>query len=1396
MKTRVNVWFALTTLLLISLPSQVWAAAPTGLKAVPIAPDRIELSWGQSTSGLCVNVQRRLDNASWENIASGLCDQTYYEDQPHPSRERYFYQVCADEDPDDCSNVTWAIPVYTGAPLSSWVDVTAPLDGCPDVDPHDCNDDSLGIQCRLELLGETDPKFDPDDQPKNPAPAVLYFPDGTYLLSQTVFLEGKYGVSLIGQSMNGTIIKWIGPPGRIIKVLNSDSGAQGTHAEYSGDCGPGDLPACHFEVQAAVMFHDEGSLYSTFRNFTWDAGTDAEKPDADPASRYVVAFDESACGFCDSNDPDGCPPPSEYSLQCDGIAGNEQHPHLRRNIGYYDTGSAHFDSVFKNAWIGLRVGHYNVRNDEMTIRRCTFLNNDFGISIEDANALQEYIWDSKFEGNWVAGITNYIKDEYGDTAVGHSRDGDPSDWGGDFRVLRSRFVNNKTHDIFYSPTGHFTIRDNWSKGSGQFIYANGGGTRAPQTIIHNRVQLSQSPPPGVPLSDHAITILNAGAVILLDNEVDTSQRVTPSVPVYVSAGTDDQSSAPHSDVLSVGNKFTSAQAYDGPRTRVHAINDTLGSSLDAVNVPSLPAPLDDLDGHQVFTVTDGNNFQDVVDAARASGGSLVHLPSGSYDLTEPVSVGAGSDLHILGDGQRSWLYWHGSNGGTMMHVDATNASQLTIQDLWFGALRSDAAANGIVVENVDQKDSRVFVNRVRVRQPAGAEDYAGIDFDRLDQVRVDVMDSGVYGGDSRTDVGYRIRGGATQSFPMAVWTSGFFLNDNEIRVTNGQAGFRGLFSSIYMEQSRQFLRVEGGGGPVDVTLQGTKIATTGARGTNAVSIEDVPGNVSVVNTNHFDWDSESQILQGARIEHTSQKSEVDIELLGNTAWETPSHFEDPAASRVVDFAEARWHCKDGEPNPAPSTCQDGYYKLNDEEGSIPDDDPLVEKGLSLLRTPDDEHPDRPVMPPFYDEESQEGSPRINLDNVAMEFPLTGVLLRGDEHPAYFAPFNLQASSNGSKVTLSWRNSTQESPAYTTYLVLRASGPTPGEFTTVTETSPGETSYVDAPPSSEEHYYYKVVGRRGWDQSGASNVADGCLGPNAPTNLIATGVPGGPIVLTWTNNSSCQEKFHVYRALGATGNYDDLTPNGTANMLSYTDEVTEGTYFYKVRAWRSDPEPPHGYFSGDSNVASITLPVNMPTLVVAGAGTRPGVQVSWTDSSAMEYGYRIERRDGNGAWESLVDPAPYEIECPPGRDCYNDGSAVKNRTYTYRVRATSQAFGDSAYRESMPVTMPGMATSPNPADHATNVNRRQRACWVAGLNSSASDVYLGTDEAEVAGATRDTTGIYQAPSVFERWWDVPTPLSANQTYYWRIDSVSHGGITKGTVWAFTTGSDITEPMDCD
>jgi subtilisin family serine protease len=195
----------------------------------------------------------------------------------------------------------------------------------------------------------------------------------------------------------------------------------------------------------------------------------------------------------------------------------------------------------------------------------------------------------------------------------------------------------------------------------------------------------------------------------------------------------------------------------------------------------------------------------------------------------------------------------------------------------------------------------------------------------------------------------------------------------------------------------------------------------------------------------------------------------------------------------------------------------------------------------------------------------------------------------------------------------------------------------------------------------------------------------------PTDLTLNVDSWTEITLTWTDHATGEDYYMVERSTSG-GPFEHITTLGP-NTTTYTDSaLTDGTrYSYRVRAMSSLPNPPtfatNDAYSFYSNEASAVTPLIPPTGLSATAISSSQINLSWTDHSMAEDGYRIERSSSDFVQIAQV---------PPGTTFFSDTGLAPETEYTYRVRAFNAAAGNSDYsNEASARTLTSGGTPPPP-----------------------------------------------------------------------------------------------------
>ena len=192
----------------------------------------------------------------------------------------------------------------------------------------------------------------------------------------------------------------------------------------------------------------------------------------------------------------------------------------------------------------------------------------------------------------------------------------------------------------------------------------------------------------------------------------------------------------------------------------------------------------------------------------------------------------------------------------------------------------------------------------------------------------------------------------------------------------------------------------------------------------------------------------------------------------------------------------------------------------------------------------------------------------------------------------------------------------------------------------------------------------------------------------------------------------------------------------------------------------------------------TTPASNPSPADDAAAVSTNAVLSWTPGT---YAVSHDLYFGT-SYDNLVDANHSSSEYIDDLDTNSyDPDLDTDKTYYWVVdeldsQGSIIAYGDIWSFSTTVTAGPGQASSPSPADGATNISPAASLSWVGGSGALNRDVYFGTD------STPDSTEFQgnQVPTVFD-----PCAMTADTTYYWRIDSNNVAGMTTGSVWSFTT-----------
>lgn len=220
-------------------------------------------------------------------------------------------------------------------------------------------------------------------------------------------------------------------------------------------------------------------------------------------------------------------------------------------------------------------------------------------------------------------------------------------------------------------------------------------------------------------------------------------------------------------------------------------------------------------------------------------------------------------------------------------------------------------------------------------------------------------------------------------------------------------------------------------------------------------------------------------------------------------------------------------------------------------------------------------------------------------------------------------------------------------------------------------------------------------------------------PAQPSTPVLTPLTSSTMRVQWTDNSTIELGYRVERSANGSSGWAAVGSVGE-NAVEFTDTgLTASTaYFYRVVGFNANGD---GTASASTSATTPALPQPpaAPSALVAVATSTTTVALGWTDNSANETGFRIQRSTDNSTWADLLAPAANATSA-------EDTSASRNSTYFYRLCGFNDG-GNSTWSNSASVTTPATGEFSSPA----------YAVWK--LNETA-----GTTAVDSSGNARNAT----------------------------------------------------------
>lgn len=355
-----------------------------------------------------------------------------------------------------------------------------------------------------------------------------------------------------------------------------------------------------------------------------------------------------------------------------------------------------------------------------------------------------------------------------------------------------------------------------------------------------------------------------------------------------------------------------------------------------------------------------------------------------------------------------------------------------------------------------------------------------------------------------------------------------------------------------------------------------------------------------------------------------------------------------------------------------------------------------------------------------------------------------------------APANLQATGDATPaVFLTWED---RSPDETGFALERAVGA--GSFGPLIALAANQTSYHDTQVALNSTYRYRVRATGPDGASPYSNTAQVVFElavPTPPSDLTVAAATADYVDLAWSDTSSTETGFHIERDAGL-----GFLQVGSAGpqATGFRDQTVQPNtiYEYRVRAANAAGA------SAPSNTVFATTPERLPAAPAnlrgrAVAGTR--VDLTWSDVSQNESGFRIERSTGGEAGIPIG-------EVGPNITAFSDPQATLGGTFTYRVRAFNSA-GASSASNPLVVQVPSQAPAA-----PTGVTLQV----ITAYNLRVSWTDRSTNETTFQVSRREGTGAFLLAEILpaDTTSFIDRTVQPRATYTYRVQASNSAGIS--------------------
>jgi titin len=278
------------------------------------------------------------------------------------------------------------------------------------------------------------------------------------------------------------------------------------------------------------------------------------------------------------------------------------------------------------------------------------------------------------------------------------------------------------------------------------------------------------------------------------------------------------------------------------------------------------------------------------------------------------------------------------------------------------------------------------------------------------------------------------------------------------------------------------------------------------------------------------------------------------------------------------------------------------------------------------------------------------------------------------------------TTGNSTVNLTWNDVSPDEHGFGIQRKIGATGMWSSVDSLKRNPIPGDPGIIGTGPVTKSHtnllsgttYFFRVFAYNTNGSSGFTNeinLTTPQFAPNPPTMLVATGATS-QITLNWVDNSNNETGFKIERSTTPGTGFNQIATVGPDFTLYTNTGITPNVvYYYRVRSYNSGGDSP--YSNEASASANPDLP-NVPNGLTATAVSNTQINLTWTDNSNNEVGFKIERKNGpSGTYTEIATVGA-------GVQAYNSTGLTGLTQYFFRIRSYNND-GNSAYTDEKDAT---------------------------------------------------------------------------------------------------------------